>query len=161
MLKLFKWQRCSLYRILAPSPEVINLFTCSTQLTMIFFFFFFFFALLSLKIPKQIFKTSFMLNSAEHAQLSWAWKSFNWYFYLYFLLSWVEHKKSSIISEPIKVELDFPRYQMAQGKQIKTALWWSIGRLFMAPTWHLAQATVKPNKTYKVAPRNKSLPMES
>ena len=25
-----------------------------------------------------------MLNSAEHAQLSWAWKSFNcWYFYFY------------------------------------------------------------------------------
>ena len=43
-------------------PEVIKLFSCSTQLSMKFHL------VIKVKIPKI--KTFFMLNSAEHAQLS-------------------------------------------------------------------------------------------
>ena len=46
---------------LGPGPEVIKCFSCSTQLSMEFV------SLLNLKI---FFKIYFMLNSAEHAQLS-------------------------------------------------------------------------------------------
>ena len=48
--------------------EVIKLLSCSTQLSMIFH--------LVIKIKIPTIKTFFMLNSAEHAQLSWAWKKF-------------------------------------------------------------------------------------
>ena len=45
-------------------PEVIKLFSCSTQLSMKFIL------LINLKILTIFFKLFFMLNSAEHAQLS-------------------------------------------------------------------------------------------
>ena len=48
--------------ILFPGPEVIKLFSCSAQLSMIFH--------LVIKIKIPTIKTFFMLNSAEHAQLS-------------------------------------------------------------------------------------------
>ena len=59
-------------------PVVIKLFSCSTQLSMKSIL------LINLKTLTIFFLTSFILNSAEHAQLSWAWKKFKlWYFYFY------------------------------------------------------------------------------
>ena len=55
----------------------------------------------------KIFKTFFMLNSAELAQLSWAWNNFQNFVTILrfinktnFMLSWVEHEKSFITSGP-------------------------------------------------------------
>ena len=50
------------------APEVIKLLSCSTQLSMSMSLKFI--LLINLKILTIFFKTSFMLNSAEHAQLS-------------------------------------------------------------------------------------------
>ena len=76
-----------------PGPEVIKKFSCSTQLSMKFIL------LIKLTILTFFFKTVFMLNSAEHFQLSWAWKIFKcWYFYFQDQLSWVEHEKCFITS---------------------------------------------------------------
>ena len=48
-----------------------SFFSCSTQLSMKFHL------VIKKKIPTV--KTCFMLNSAEHAQLSWAWKKFQYF----------------------------------------------------------------------------------
>ena len=88
-------------RHLKPGPEVIKLFSCSNQLSMKLILF------INLKILTFFFfKTSFMLNSAEHAQLRWAWKQFELLAFLFlwpsdiFMLSWVENGKCFITSGP-------------------------------------------------------------
>ena len=80
-------------------PQGYKTFSCLTQLSMKFH--------LVIKIKISTIKTFFMLNSAEHAQMSWAWKKFSkivsilrFIRKLNFMLSWVEHEKSFITSWP-------------------------------------------------------------
>ena len=79
-------------------PEVIKLFSCSTEQSMKFHM------VIKIKIPTvHIF---FMLTSAEHAQLSLAWKKFQNFVSILifiskkFMLNWVEHEKRFITSGP-------------------------------------------------------------
>ena len=81
---------------------------CHAQLSMKFHL------VIKIKIPTV--KTFFMLNSAEHAQLSWAWKKFQNFISILrfisktnFMLSWVEHEKSFITSGPDVSLMRYPR----------------------------------------------------
>ena len=92
--------RCSSCRkTKTTGPEIIKLFSCSAQPSMTFHL------VIKIKIPKI--KTVFMLNSAEHAQLSWAWKKFKkivsilrFISKIKSMLIWVEHEKRFINSGP-------------------------------------------------------------